>query len=133
MNKNYIFEEYCRVIEEDGTKDDLREVYLAHPQEDPFILKRACEKMSDFVSFCMEIVSYYWSEHAQDYRQFLQDETDAFDYTRWKIKMVYEKKTIYPETDIDPKQDTYLYEMIKLFQLRLGYKALFHQLLSNQM
>jgi hypothetical protein len=131
MDKLDIFNEYCRVIEEDGTKDELLVFYAFHSQQDKEILKRACEKISDYVSFCMESSDSYWCENKKKYiPDYLADKDNTIDKTKWKIRIWGESMDIFPETKLE--EGSYMDEMIKIHLMGLSYQRLFNKLLSNE-
>lgn len=127
MDKSEIYNHYALIIEEDGTWSDLKKIYMKHPQQDPLILKRACQEMTKYVGFCLNICCFYWSESYQKYVQFRDD----IDITNYQIKLSYERITITKETDLTTIPYPNIEGLVKMHNLNLRYSQLFNHLLEG--
>lgn len=127
MKKEEIYNQYARIIEEDGTWSDLKKIYLSHPQQDVEILKKACQEMTEYVRFCLEIVESYWSESQQSYIQI----GDDLDESNYQIELSYDELTITKDTDLSTIEYPNIKGLMKMNQLNLRYTPLFNHLLDG--
>jgi len=131
MNKDKIFKEFCNVIQEDGTRDSMYDVYKNHKQNNSFVLIHACRKISEYIDFCMYSYTYWWSNSEQSYLQTKNENTDV---NKWLLHIVSDKIIkIFPETDIAKIDYPNLSEMLELSKSSLRYKEIFEKLLNEEL
>lgn len=99
MSKEQFFDLYAPYVREDGTYDELLDVFMRHPQTNPDILKRSCDWISDYINFSMDSSISYYSKSNGDYRQFFKDKEDR-EVEKWQITLYGTSERIYPDTDL---------------------------------
>ncbi|WP_310877052.1 hypothetical protein [Priestia megaterium] len=131
MNKKDIYFEYATLPEEDGTFGDYCTYYMEHPQKDKEILIRACKEFSEYVHFCMSICVRFKHKRKNKYTQFADNPNDL-DYDDYEINLFYEGISIYKDTDLSTVDYPNIDGLIKMNNLKEGYRGVFKHLLRGE-
>lgn len=131
MKKKEIYRKYATISKEDGTFSDYFKVYMKHPQQDEKVLIQACKGFSEYVRFCMGIAISYKSKNDGNYRQIAFD-GDELDYEDYKIRMLFDSKVIYKDTDLSKIEYPNIEKLIRLCESKHSYKGIFNKLLNGE-
>lgn len=79
-------------VEEDGTADRLYALLVEHGQRDSETIHYACDVISKFIEFSMDISTSYRSEKDNKYKQEPTEEDEYLNYDEWKIE-IYDRNS----------------------------------------
>lgn len=73
-------------MHEDGTYRQVVNVITKHPTLSPFVVKRACRELEDYIHFCMNHSVEYWSIDQQAYVAF-PSKDERIDYEDQRLAL----------------------------------------------
>lgn len=116
MSKRDLFFLHAPYVEEDGTFEELFDVFMRHPQDNAEVIKTACEDISGYINFCMSISVRYYCEQRGKYTQYFPDKNTR-NPEKWEMYIYTYQEKINSETaDFSKCKYPDLEKMMRMYQ-----------------